>query len=145
MSVEIPTIQTGIYRHFKLGALYFVEGLEMDTDSNSTKFRVRYTALYPESSFPFSRSLSNFKDKKVGPERRFVERFALVQALPVEKMQMLLPGTMVQWPCADRIKKLRVESLTETENGILVKLNGPKGDISVFLSEFLTKSRKCAD
>ncbi len=115
MSTEVPTIQTGIYRSSEGGDLYFVEGLEQDSDSSSLAhlhLRVRYHALYPGAGMPLSRSL-------VG-----LNRFELVQALSVEKMHMLLPGSLVCRIDDDPVTESyrQVEKVSEQNGTILIEM-----------------------
>lgn len=134
--MQDPTqFQTGIYRHFKKGDLYFAEGLELDADVNVDTFRVRYHALYPGKPFPFSKRLNGiggFVDGMVidpnkptmclATEVNLSPRFTLIQELPAEKLQMLIPGTKVELPCDDGIQKLTVRDVVEMNGKILVRL-----------------------
>lgn len=140
-------IETGIYRHYKNGDLYFVEGLEQDADSNDIKLRVRYHALYPGTKMPFSRSLESFSETVgllIDKDDEPTKRFTLVQALPVEKMKILLPGTKVLGQCPENDKGLTVntflvEGVAFIADTICVQLRATFGTHEEYvpLNEFL--------
>lgn len=150
MCVEIPTIQTGIYRHFRRGDLYFMEGIREEAETD--RITVLYTALYPHFGstaelFPvgtklgFCCPLGSLEDVVSDPNNTQTKRFILIQPLPVEKMQMLLPGKVVRHKEA-MTPRFRVEFCSEQNNRITVYLvlvsgagNSGLMDIKKFLEE----------
>jgi hypothetical protein len=133
---EVPEFKTGIYQHFK-GKLYFLEGLELDADSNEDRFRVRYWALYPGQNLPFSQSFEEFSKPLAPLSPGSPKRFSLVRELPAEKMRILLPGS----PVEEEHRWLHhVEKVGENGNGIFIQFKPYNNVIfTVGLEKFLQK------
>lgn len=89
----MSNFQTGIYCHYRSGNLYFAS--EVREDHNTGDLWVSYDALYPGITRGFTKRLGQFFASVPDADNKPVKRFTLVQELPVEKMQMLLPGTKV--------------------------------------------------
>lgn len=122
-------IQTGIYRHYKDGSLYFVE--KTFTFKQSGKEDVPSVYYYPlyEVSNGDGRSITDFtgsvesvsvSDGFLGgeAERKTVKRFELVKELDPKYLRMLLPGSRVRFclvfgsnPCIVRVVYLLKEEL----------------------------------
>ncbi|MEK7200994.1 MAG: DUF1653 domain-containing protein [Patescibacteria group bacterium] len=111
-------IKTGIYRHYKKGDLYFASEVREDHDTGD--LWVNYDALYPGTTRGYTRKLAFFRTKVPDANNNPVERFMLMEPLPPEKMQMLLPGAMVNVPNVNDLV-FKVESLFEKDGVILVQ------------------------
>lgn len=128
-------IETGIYRHFR-GNLYFAERLIQDAESANERVLILYTALYPGHEMSFYRRLLDFEAKVEDVSSNPVQRFSLVQALPAEKMQMLLPGARVAF--SEKGPEYQVVRIFEDRSVIFVQLLDKV--FGMRLSEFLKKA-----
>lgn len=151
--------QTGIYQHFKEGDLYFGEGIVVNAETN--EYMVTYRALYSEPKvhhglysnpkIPFVRGLNNFNEMVDNPRAKLeaqgetlrlnnceqVKRFALIQALPVEKMQMLLPGKFVYHRYASLLNFVVIEVRTDQKIEVMLNRTNTNRNIQVELISFL--------
>jgi hypothetical protein len=138
-------LQTGIYRHYRRGKLYFArEDIE---DFDTHVLGVVFDRLYPvcKGTKIAQRvrldglQTPTAKDSEGNP----ISRFTLVHALPVEKMQLLLPGTRVA--LSEKGPEYRVTTVFEMEledqgPKIFVRANTKIGLVDTPLPEFLQKA-----
>ena len=108
----MPDIETGIYKHYKEGKLYFVEKtFPFKQSGKEDVLSVYYYPLY-EKSAGYARSIADFnemvhtnttREAKIGEdeilgadvEGKFVKRFELIRALNHTYLRMFLPGSRV--------------------------------------------------
>lgn len=136
--------QTGIYRQFREGKLYFVREITEDFDTHV--LRVIFDRLYPvcrgtkiaqDARLGFFQSIAT-RDEKGDP----VSRFTLVQALPAKAIGIISLGSVVR-PKKERAPLYVVHSISEQNNSILVILfrKEERQDISLshslYCKEFL--------
>jgi hypothetical protein len=149
-AVQVPKFQTGIYRHFKNGDLYFANGLV--TNAETSEEMVLYLPLCKQAeNAGFVRKRSNFEEIVIVNYLASVlqvltqKRFTLVQALPIEHMPVLLslmPGALCRssWVRAPHVK---VVKLFEKDGTVYVRLENLQSEIipaPVRLSSFLDRT-----
>ena len=84
-------IKTGIYRHYKKGDLYFASEVREDHDTGDLLGQLRCSISWYHKGLHQETGI--FRTKVPDANNNPVERFMLMEPLPPEKMQMLLPGS----------------------------------------------------
>lgn len=90
----MPNFQSGIYRHYNNGQLYFASQVRLNHTSG--EWIVCYDALYPDARGSYWKPINEFGELMKKSNELFISRFTLVHELPAEKMQMLLSGNRVK-------------------------------------------------
>jgi hypothetical protein len=143
---EQPEIQTGIYKHFFVNHLCFVEGAGSFFSGDSADEPAVFLRSLDSDSTGHRGCMrkQNFNQEMLGQNGTPVLRFTLVRELPVEKMQMLLPGAKVlgQWPENEKeldVNTFKVEEVSLSGDQICVRLKPTIDDNSIIvpLTEFL--------
>ena len=124
-SMQADEFQPGIYRHYNNGKLYFAS--EIRENNTSGELCVCYDALYSGTKRGYWKPFSEFGEIKLRENQKPVPRFTLVKALPVEKMQMLLPGKKFNY-CHNR--RWRICEITEVfwDESLKIALKDPRGE-----------------
>ena len=116
----MPDFQSGIYRHYNNGSLYFASQVRLNHTSG--EWIVCYDALYPNAEGGYWKPINEFGEMMHKSNEPSVPRFVLVQELPAEAGQMLLPGKSLYQQYATAITFVVVE-VKEEQGKIIVVSN----------------------
>jgi hypothetical protein len=87
-------LQTGIYRHFQNGSLYFVEKLAL-YHSNGNLVVILHP-LYNGSKLPLCRDLSDFDAHVPDDDNNPVKQFRLIYEISSKMMKNFIPGNKIK-------------------------------------------------